>query len=210
VWSGYGESSAIATFAPLRRCLRVAAAAAEPTMTRLSRESTTRNRNCSNTSAAWFAICGAGFVFARSAASGRLAPVDHDEITNKRIRRIAKDHGCTVADVNAALDRHPIELDRDLFLKRTLAMELVELDELQQAFREKALRDCDVPSGILLIKVAERRATLLGLNPNLGHAVAIVQHAPEHRETSTDRIERAIARLIEDQRREANGSGEPH
>jgi hypothetical protein len=38
-----------------------------------------------------------------------------------------------------ALDRHPIEIDRDTFVKRTLAMELVELDEQQQAFREKAL-----------------------------------------------------------------------
>ena len=64
--------------------------------------------------------------------------MDHDRIVNKRVRRIAKDHGCTVAEVNAALDHHPIELDRDTFLKRTLAMELVELDELQQAFREKA------------------------------------------------------------------------
>jgi hypothetical protein len=137
--------------------------------------------------------------------------MDYDEIVQKRVRRIARDHDCSVADVNAALDRHPIELDRDTFLKRTLAMELVELDELQQAFREKALVDRDVPSGVLLIKVAERRATLLGLNPTLGHAVAIVQHPPEHRETSTDKIERALARLIEDQRREqANGSGEPH
>ena len=147
-------------------------------------------------------------MFAKSVASGSLSPVDYDEITNKRIRRIARDHGCTVADVNAALDRHPIELDRDTYLKRTLAMELVELDELQQAFREKALVDRDVPSGVLLIKVAERRATLLGLNPNLGHAVAIVQHAPQHRETSTDKIERVLTRLIEDQRREqTNGSG---
>src|SRR5215468_418489 len=63
--------------------------------------------------------------------------MDHDEIIQKRVRRIATDHGCSVADVNAALDHHPIELDRDTFLKRTLAMELVELDELQQAFREK-------------------------------------------------------------------------
>ena len=64
--------------------------------------------------------------------------MDHGEIINKRVRRIARDHGCSVADVNAALDRHPIELDRDTYLKRTLAMELVELDELQAAFREKA------------------------------------------------------------------------
>jgi hypothetical protein len=47
--------------------------------------------------------------------------MDHDEIVNKRVRRIARDHSCTVADVHAALDRHPIELDRDRFLKRTLA-----------------------------------------------------------------------------------------
>jgi hypothetical protein len=38
----------------------------------------------------------------------------------------------------------------------------------------------------------------------------LVTKAP-HRETSTDRIERALANLIEDQRRsQANGQGEPH
>jgi hypothetical protein len=66
--------------------------------------------------------------------------MDYDEIVQKRVRRIARDHRCSVADVNAALDRHPIELDRDKFLKRTLAMELVELDELQQAFLKKPCR----------------------------------------------------------------------
>jgi hypothetical protein len=118
-----------------------------------------------------------------------------NRIVNKRARRIAKDHGCTVDQVNAALDRHPIEINRDLFLKRTLAMELVELDELQQAFREKALEDRDVAAGILLIKVAERRATLLGLNPPIGHAVAVVQHAPPEQPTSTQKIRAAIDRI---------------
>jgi hypothetical protein len=87
-------------------------------------------------------------------------------------------------------------------------MELVELDELQQAFREKALVDRDVPSGVLLIKVAERRATLLGLNPTLGHAVRIVQHEPENRQTSVDKIEAALKRLAD--QRAGNGSSEPH
>ena len=73
-------------------------------------------------------------------------------------------------------------------------MELVEL-ELQQAFRDKALVDRDVASGVLLIKVAERRATLLGLNPPLGHAVQVVQHVPEYQPTSTDLIEAAIDRI---------------
>ena len=145
--------------------------------------------------------------------------MDYDEIVQKRVRRIARDHDCSVDDVNAALDRHPIELDRDTFLKRTLAMELVELDELQSAFREKALVDHDVPSGVLLVKIHERRATLLGLNPMLGHAVHVVQHPPAHHETSTDKIERALNALIEDGKRskanghsepKANGEGEPH
>src|SRR5215831_11632633 len=121
--------------------------------------------------------------------------MDHDEIIQKRVRRIARDHGCSVAEVNAALDHHPIELNRDTFLKRTLAMELVELDELQQAFRDKALVDRDVGSGLLLLKVAERRATLLGMNAPQGHAVQIIQHEPAEAETSTDKIAAAIARI---------------
>lgn len=121
-----------------------------------------------------------------------------DLILHKRVRRIADEHDCSVADVNAVLDHHPIEMNRDEYLRRALALELLHLDELEEAFRDKALVDRDVASGVLLIKVAERRATLLGLNPALGHSVAIVQHPPAHRETSTDRIERALNALIED------------
>jgi len=121
--------------------------------------------------------------------------MDHDEIIQKRVRRIARDHGCSVAEVYAALDHHPIELDRDTFLKRTLAMELVELDELQQAFRDKALEDRDVAAGVLLIKVAERRATLLGLNAPIGHAVQVIQHDPPNKPTSTERIAALIGRI---------------
>ena len=53
-------------------------------------------------------------------------------------------------------------------MKRTLAMELVRLDQLETAFIVKALRDQDVPAGILMVKIGERRATLLGLNPPQG------------------------------------------
>jgi DNA-binding transcriptional MerR regulator len=121
-----------------------------------------------------------------------------DLILHKRVRRIADEHGCSVADVNAVLDHHPIETNRDQYLKRELALELLHLDEIVEAFRDKALVDRDVPSAMVLIKAAERRATLLGLNPVLGHAVSIVQHPPAHHETSTDKIERALNALIED------------
>jgi DNA-binding transcriptional MerR regulator len=132
-------------------------------------------------------------------------------ILHKRVRRIADEHGCSVAEVNAVLDHHPIETNRDQYLKRALALELLHLDEIVEAFRDKALVDRDVPSAMVLIKAAERRATLLGLNPVLGHAVSIVQHPPENRQTSTDKIEAALNKLIADRRRsEANGNGESH
>lgn len=110
--------------------------------------------------------------------------------------------------MNAAPDHHPIELDRDTFFKRTLAMELVKLDELQQAFRAKALDDQDIAAWTLLIKIAERRATLLGLNAAIGQAISVVQHPPENQLTSTDKIKAALNGLLEDGRR--NGCCDPH
>jgi hypothetical protein len=118
-----------------------------------------------------------------------------DLIVYKPERRIADDHGCTVEEVHAVLDRHPIEVDRDKYLKRALAMQLLQLDELEVAFRDKAIVDRDVASGVLLVKVAERRASLLGLNAPLGHAVQVIQHEPENKPSSTDRIRAAIDRI---------------
>jgi len=118
-----------------------------------------------------------------------------DLIIHKRVRRIADDYGCTIAEVHAVLDHHPIEIDRDKYLKRTLALELLRLDELEEAFRDKAIVDRDVASGALLVRIAERRATLLGLNPPLGHAVQVIQHEPENKPTSTERLRAAIDRV---------------
>ena len=118
-----------------------------------------------------------------------------DLIIHKRVRRIADDYGCTIAEVHAVLDHHPIEIDRDKYLKRTLALELSRLDELEEAFRDKAIVDRDVASGALLVRIAERRATLLGLNPPLGHAVQVIQHEPENKPSSTERLRAAIDRI---------------
>jgi len=63
-----------------------------------------------------------------------------DDLVNKRVRALAADHGLTVPETLAALDKHPIELDRDQFLRRTLALELIELDQLQQAFATRPSR----------------------------------------------------------------------
>jgi hypothetical protein len=127
--------------------------------------------------------------------------MDHDELVNRRVHAIAKTHRCTIDDVHAALDRHPIELDRDAYLKRTLALELMRLDQLEMAFEGKAIKDRDPAAGSLMVKILERRATLLGLNPPLGHAVQVVQHEPLEKPTSTDLLEAALNRVQREQQR---------
>jgi hypothetical protein len=102
--------------------------------------------------------------------------MDQDELVNKRVHAIARAHDRTIDDVHAALDRHPIELNRDAYLKRTLALELMRLDQLEMAFEGKAIKDRDPAAGALMVKILERRATLLGLNPPLGHAVDCRSH----------------------------------
>jgi len=120
--------------------------------------------------------------------------MDYDQLTNQRVHAIARAHDCTVDAVHAALDRHPIELNRDAYLKRTSALELMRLDQLEMAFEGKAIKDRDPASGALMVKILERRATLLGLNPPQGHAVTVVQHEPAARKTL---LEEVRARLDE-------------
>src|SRR5262249_9089605 len=92
----------------------------------------------------------AGWSCSQSAGSGRLASWTTTSSSTSVWHKSPEIIAARSIRVNAALDRHPIELDRDQFLRRTLALELIELDALQQAFRAKALEDRDVGSGLLL------------------------------------------------------------
>jgi hypothetical protein len=94
--------------------------------------------------------------------------MDPDEFLNKRIARIARDRGaCTVDEVNAELDALAIELDDDRFLKRTLAIELRRLDELEDVFHPKATLEKAAAAGALLVKIHEMRTALLDASRRL-------------------------------------------
>jgi hypothetical protein len=77
-----------------------------------------------------------------------------DLILHEPERAIADENGCTVNEVHAVLDRHPIKVDRNTYLKRALPMQLLHLDELEVAFRKKDIVDRHVAAGVLLVKVA--------------------------------------------------------
>ncbi len=92
--------------------------------------------------------------------------MDNGELNNRRVLALAKAHDCAAAQAHKALDAHPVSTDRDTFLKRTLALELMRLDQLEMAFEDKAIRDKDVASGLLLVKIAERRQVLARHQPD--------------------------------------------
>jgi hypothetical protein len=49
------------------------------------------------------------------------------------------------------------------------------------------------------------------MNAPLGHSVRVISHPPEHKQTSTDRIEAALNALVEDGKRSRpNSRGESH
>lgn len=94
-------------------------------------------------SIAGICVCGPGLnaasTFADREESGRLAPMDQqdeDQILQGVVYRIADEYGCTVDEFNAVLDRHPIEVDRDKYLKRALAVQLLHLEQKSRR------RDC--------------------------------------------------------------------
>jgi hypothetical protein len=86
----------------------------------------------------------------------------------RRIQSTGKDHGCSVAEVCAHLDAHPLLIDRDKFLRHALVLELSKLDEMEDAFNDKAILSRNAAAAKILIKCFEWRAALLGLDPQAG------------------------------------------
>jgi hypothetical protein len=101
------------------------------------------------------------------------------------------------AEVQAILDDHPANLDRAAYLRRALAQQLLLLDRLEVTFGQMAFEDRDTAAGALLVKVAERRATLLGMNAPISHSSFTVVETAAPKQTSTDRIEKVINEFLE-------------
>ena len=121
--------------------------------------------------------------------------MDNDDIGAARMKRLAKDHWCTVREMERALDAHPINGEPDKYLRRLLALELIQLDQLGEVFREKAVAEKDCVAGALAVKISERLSTLVGLNAPQSAAVEVIQRAAPPAMNSTERIRAAIDRI---------------
>lgn len=113
--------------------------------------------------------------------------VVEQRIRGRSVRAIAKALGTTAAEVNKASTFGQKRRSTTRFRKRTLALELARLDELQEVFHARALQG-NVQCGALVTKIIERRGTMLGLHTPQNAVLQIVDSATP-RETSTDKIE---------------------
>jgi hypothetical protein len=114
-----------------------------------------------------------------------------ERISGKSVRAIAKSQGVSVAQVNHVIDAWAEEAIDDQTRKRSLCLELERLDELTRVFYQRAVKDADVQSGLLVAKLIERRCTMLGLHTPQQAVLQIVDSTTP-KETTTDKIERVL------------------
>lgn|SRR5262249_55620056 len=126
--------------------------------------------------------------------------VDHEEaifrarLAGKSVRRIAHEFRCDVARVQAIIERMctPVSVQ---MRRHALELDLERLDELQAVFYQNALGG-DPAAAAITLKIAERRASLLGLDVPAAIRTDPVQVAVAATpETSTERIMRALDAL---------------
>ena len=94
---------------------------------------------------------------------GRDDFILQERLAGRSARSISKQLRCTVGEVDASLDRTLPKIDNDA-RRRYVALDLSRLDELLKVFFARAIENVDAQAGLLVVKILERRALLLGLD----------------------------------------------
>ena len=115
-----------------------------------------------------------------------------ERLSGKSARAISKQLRCTVGEVDAALDRTLPKIDNDA-RRRYVALDLSRLDEPLKVFFARAIENADAQAGLLVVKILERRALLLGLDSP--QKLDIVQVQAEKQPTRHELIRAAIMNL---------------
>ena len=112
-----------------------------------------------------------------------------ERLAGRSARSIGKELRCTVGEVDASLDRTLPKIDNDA-RRRYVALDLNRLDELLETFYKRAIEKADAQAGLLVVKILERRATLLGLDSP--QRLDVVQLQTQEAPSSFDKIHAAI------------------
>src|SRR5262245_44989952 len=115
-----------------------------------------------------------------------------ERLSGRSARSISKELHCTVADVDASLDRTLPKIDNNAKL-RSIALDLDRLDELLKVFFKRAIEKTDCQAGLLVVKILERKAAILGTDA--AQKLDIVQVQAQKEPSQHDRIKDAIMRV---------------
>src|SRR5262245_45220333 len=131
-------------------------------------------------------------------------------LKGRSVRAIAREFACEIVEVEEIIEKMCAPASAAM-RRQALALDLQRLDELQTVFYEKA-QDGDTASAAIVIKLSERRASLLGLDVPAsvrGDAVQLAIITPPQPESTTDRIRRALDLLAAERLpAPSNGHGE--
>src|SRR5215471_3836835 len=115
-----------------------------------------------------------------------------ERLAGRSARSIGKELRCTVGEVDASLDRTLPKIDNDA-RRRYVALDLNRLDALLKTFFALAIEKADAQAGLLVVKILERRALLLGLDSP--QKLDIIQVQAKETPSRHERIREAIMRL---------------
>ena len=121
--------------------------------------------------------------------AGRDDFILQERLSGRSARSIGKQLNLTVGEVNASLDRSLPQIDNEA-RRRYVALDLNRLDGLMETFYKRAIEKADAQAGLLVVKILERRALLLGLDSP--QKLDIVQVQAQQAPSRHERIRAAI------------------
>ena len=111
------------------------------------------------------------------------------------VRDVAAAHGLTEAEVRDTIGQEAARCFDGEQLRRELLLETQRLEALGRKYFVAGMRG-DLNAAALYCKISERKATLIGLNAPIGHAVQLIHAtAPPEQMSSTERLREAVDRI---------------
>jgi hypothetical protein len=129
-----------------------------------------------------------------------------ERLSGRSARSISKELRCTVGEVDESLDRTLPKITNEA-KRRLIALDLDRLDGLIEVFYKRAVEKVDCQAGLLVVKILERKAALLGLDSP--QKLDIVQVQAQAEPSDHEQIKAAILRMARPERfrQSENGDG---
>jgi len=115
-----------------------------------------------------------------------------ERLSGRSARSISKELHCPVSEIDASLDRTLPKITNEA-KRRIIALDIDRLDELAKVFFARAIEKVDAQAGLLVVKILERKAALLGLDSP--QKLDIVQLEVAREPSSHEQIRDAVMRV---------------